>query len=468
MTRRSRAQARGLALAALLLAGCTEDLPLATRSAADPADVTTLIIVTTTADDGPGSLREAIDIAPSGTTIRFAPELAGETIEVSTSFYVNSVITVEGPTTAPVTIAGDGVRLFLVDVSGNLTLRNMVLTRGFSFSSGGAISLIAESSRLTVENSTISHSYSVSNGAAIGGDGTVTVMGSTLFGNFAVGVGGAIHIYDGSLAILNSTISGNSASVHGGGISVGNQAILTLFYSTVADNEAPMAGGISVLGSAELGHNILANNSGGNCGGGPLEESFNISSDLTCGFDEAAGGLNNTDPLIGPLADNGGLTLTHRPMAGSPVVDASLGPCRALLGSVLDAVDHDQRGVARPQGTHCDMGAVEQTAATLAIASATVDSKTGAATLRGTVQCSGLVDVEISVMLEQAQKARKVNTTVHASGEVVIPCSGEAEWSITLQPSSGAFRNGAATATAATDADLSDPVISALQLRWAK
>jgi hypothetical protein len=58
---------------------------------------------------------------------------------------------------------------------------------------------------------------------------------------------------------------------------------------------------------------------------------------------------SNTNALLGPLADNGGPTLTHALLAGSPAIDAAVGVCPAT----------DQRGVARPQGDGCDAGAFE-------------------------------------------------------------------------------------------------------------
>jgi len=68
----------------------------------------------------------------------------------------------------------------------------------------------------------------------------------------------------------------------------------------------------------------------------------------------------NADPLLGPLADNGGATLTMLPAANSPVIDAGIDSgCWKPDGSTGACAAGDQRGVARPQGAHPDMGAVE-------------------------------------------------------------------------------------------------------------
>ena len=74
----------------------------------------------------------------------------------------------------------------------------------------------------------------------------------------------------------------------------------------------------------------------------------NVFTDGTC-FPGASDAIVG-DPLIGPLADNGGPTLTHALQAGSPAIDfADAAVCPAT----------DQRGVARPQGAGCDTGSVE-------------------------------------------------------------------------------------------------------------
>lgn len=87
---------------------------------------------------------------------------------------------------------------------------------------------------------------------------------------------------------------------------------------------------------------------------------YNYSDDDTCEFDAATDEQNAADPLLGPLASNGGPTLTHLPQTGSPLINAipiaSCGGGDALAG---EAVTTDQRGVTRPQETGCEIGSVE-------------------------------------------------------------------------------------------------------------
>lgn len=80
-----------------------------------------------------------------------------------------------------------------------------------------------------------------------------------------------------------------------------------------------------------------------------FDNGYNISEDVAC-IDESTSFA--ADPLLGPLQDNGGSTHTHAPLEGSPAIDA-------IPLEVECTVTEDQRGVARPQGEGCDIGAYE-------------------------------------------------------------------------------------------------------------
>ena len=88
----------------------------------------------------------------------------------------------------------------------------------------------------------------------------------------------------------------------------------------------------------------------GDCAGSITSLGHNLASDASCAF-AGAGDLNSTDPSLGPLQNNGGETETHALLAGSPAIDA--------VPLAFCTLPTDQRGVARPQGTGCDMGAFE-------------------------------------------------------------------------------------------------------------
>ena len=137
--------------------------------------------------------------------------------------------------------------------------------------------------------------------------------------------------------------------------------MLTISSSTISGNSATIGGGISNGGTATLKNSIVANSSsGGNCSGIITSQGHNLSSDATCNFNNT-GDLNNTDPMLGPLQNNGGPTQTQALLSGSPAIDAGepLG-CTDGKGHLLKT---DQRGKPRPDPEDtggCDMGAYER------------------------------------------------------------------------------------------------------------
>jgi hypothetical protein len=117
--------------------------------------------------------------------------------------------------------------------------------------------------------------------------------------------------------------------------------------STISGNSANNGGGILTSGgTATLKNTIVANNEGGNCAGLPVtDDGGNLEwPGNDCGFALSA------DPLLGPLADNGGPTQTHALQPDSPAIDAAV-ECPPPAT--------DQRGVSRPQGDACDIGSFE-------------------------------------------------------------------------------------------------------------
>jgi hypothetical protein len=166
----------------------------------------------------------------------------------------------------------------------------------------------------------------------------VTLTQSTVSGNTARNSGGGLFNYD-TLTLTQSTVSGNRATTYGGG----------LYNSSNRRN-----------GSLTITSSIVASNpDGGDCyfnRGSITSHGYNLDSDTSCQL-TAATDQPGVDPLLGPLQDNGGGTLTHALIPGSPAVDAiSLGTngCGTTRYS-------DQRWRARPQpaGGACDIGAYE-------------------------------------------------------------------------------------------------------------
>lgn len=246
---------------------------------------------------------------------------------------------------------GDGGGIY--NNGGEVSLINVVLeeNRG-SAGRGGAI---FNEGLLTAYSSTITSNYSDSQAGAIFNHsfGIVTILNSTLSGNAAGNeqgeIGGAIY-NQGDMKLINSTISGNWAWV-GAGI-LNESATLEVINSTIVRNFAfhNEGGGIQNFGGDVLiGNTIIARNHGGDCRGGVISNGHNLDSDGTCWF--GPDDISREDPNIDSgLRNNGGPTLTHALLPGSPAIDA---------GALEGCPASDQRGAIRPKTVACDIGAFE-------------------------------------------------------------------------------------------------------------
>ena len=128
---------------------------------------------------------------------------------------------------------------------------------------------------------------------------------------------------------------------------------MMIVNSTVSGNSAATCGGVCG-GGVEIANTILNANASGNIDGTVTSHGYNISSDDGGGLLTGPGDQINTDPLLGPLRDHGGPTLTHMLMRGSPAIDAG-------DPSFTPPPDHDQRGACflRVFGPRIDVGSVE-------------------------------------------------------------------------------------------------------------
>ncbi|HXQ01623.1 MAG TPA: choice-of-anchor Q domain-containing protein, partial [Candidatus Udaeobacter sp.] len=168
----------------------------------------------------------------------------------------------------------------------------------------------------------------ISNGSFKTPGDSVTVSNSTISGNSAQGGGGISNEY-GLISIVNSTISGNSAQDAGGGIS-NYDGLVQIANSTLSGNSAAAGGGIynvaQYAATIETGNTILNGGASGenifNDGGTITSHGYNLSSDDGGGYLIGLGDQINTDPLLAPLQDNGGPTLTHALLPGSPAINA--------------------------------------------------------------------------------------------------------------------------------------------------
>lgn len=227
-----------------------------------------------------------------------------------------------------------------------------------SFNVGGIMSL---EGRLVITDSIVSDNYSGwGAGGILNNHGDLIVNETLISNNYAVDRGGGISNISGNEFVLkNSTISGNSVDDYMGGGIFNLVGTFSLINSTIVNNSAPAGdgGGIAAGGTMILTNTIIANSpSGGDCTtwGSVTSNGHNLDSDNTCGL--TASDIKATDPLLGPLQDNGGTTFTHALLPHSPARDS---------GNNVDCSPVDQRGQTRPadgddNGSYiCDIGAFE-------------------------------------------------------------------------------------------------------------
>ena len=235
-----------------------------------------------------------------------------------------------------------------------LKIEQAVIAENVTAVNGGGLFNEGNLATVTIRESQIrQNSAQGSAGGGIYNNGILTLQTSTVNGNQAR-TGGGIEHSGANLYLTNVTLSSNQASDDGGGLYNRGSAILShvTFYQNQAsgpatggnifNDEAQMAIDGSILQHAPGQANCF------NSSGFLNSQGHNLESDASCEFDQP-GDLSQTNPLLGMLLDNGGVTATHALSSGSPAVDAAGSSCPAT----------DQRGVSRPQGAACDMGAFE-------------------------------------------------------------------------------------------------------------
>lgn len=339
------------------------------------------LTVTNANDSGAGSLRQAIIDANPGDTIDFAPAVTGVISLTSGQLAIAKNLTIAGPGTGILAVDGNNAnRVFDISGGAKVFVSGLTIQRGReAAANGGAINIAG--AELTLSSASVVTNSAVSGGGLyIDAASSVTITDSTLGGNSANNYGGGLFGTASSRITLNrSTVNNNAAVANwGGGLLVENSSTLSLANTTVVSNTAGGSGGgglsvssasavtmtsVTLSGNTGVGiykfggtvaikNTIIANNDA-NCGGSMTSLGNNLSSDSGCGFNQPTD-LSSRDPLLGALqANEPGTTATQALLPGSPAVGAGDNAACAAAGSI------DQRGIVRPQGSRCDIGAYE-------------------------------------------------------------------------------------------------------------
>jgi len=330
-----------------------------------------------------GFLASSLTIRDSTISNNSAVMGGGLAIHNNTSIE-NSIIT-GNTATGDRSLGGGGG---IANLGGLVSLRRSTVSNNSSPSSQCCGGGILNSGRVDISDSDISGNTSNSPGGGIAtwGDffGGLTIANSTVRNNVSSSIGGGGLLNAGSAALTNVTFSGNRAGSPGSGGNVLNCSALCLPSLLSSPRDLTLTNVTLVGGVASTGGNIFAEAGGtmrlqntvldsgapSNCAGTLVSQGNNLSSDGSCALTGPAD-QNSTATGLGPLAPNGGPTLTHMPQPRSAAIDhAAQAACPI----------NDQRGVTRPidgdgDGVAiCDIGAVEAAFVPITAASPTPTS----------------------------------------------------------------------------------------------
>lgn len=368
--------------------------------------------VTNCNDSGSGSFRQAIldaNAAAGADTISISATCtASSPVNVASRIDVVSGggdLTISGPGASSFVLdGGDAVQIFSVLSADNLSISGVTFQNGSSTTvgtDGGAVYIqsandvlisgvvfesndagsfhagalqVGNSANVTITDSTFSN-----NSGGIGGalylvynSGPTVISNSTFVGNTATDYGGALVVYEepASFSMFNCTLTGNSAGGNGGAIAFsGMYTSAVLGFNTITDNTAGGNGGglyslygdsaetITIFGSIFAGNTAANGDEAWIDASVPVTSSDSLFRGGVVGFTPGGTDLVGVDPVLGPLADNGGLTMTRALLIGSPALDAGPTTFAPFVGDGFD-----QRGTpfVRSFNGRSDIGAFER------------------------------------------------------------------------------------------------------------
>ena len=333
------------------------------------------------------------------------------------AIYANGTLTLQGTTVSNNVTAGSAGGIYFSGAT--LALTDSSIVGNTAQNDSGGVVLQSGGSALTRTRVTGNSSSQGCGGISVRAGTSLAMDSCEVSSNQGGGLasrftGGGMENY-GSLGLSNCTFSGNSIQLMGGGAIFGSpgssaNALNCTFAANLVNSASPYAGGIMTTGAVFQARNSLF---AGSIGGSAPADFLGVltsgghnlvqSSTQTLIVGDTTGNLLNANPLLGPLQDNGGRTLTHDLLTSSPAVDT---------GDNSNLPATDQRGLPRIFGGTVDIGAVEvQTA---------LDNITWPRAHTLALAASG-----------------SVNNVLSANFQQVLGSSGESRWfKFTTQPDS--------------------------------
>jgi hypothetical protein len=335
------------------------------------------------------------------------------TITLTTAKTVGADLTIDGNN--KVTLLSNGSdKIFSVLGGVKLTLNKITLRGGANDSGCGGAVFLSPPAQLWTNQVRFLNNHALNGGAICQGAGSYTyLVQSLLKNNQALADGGAIYDSGGTLEIVDTDISNNSADANtGSGGGIRNAGDLFMTRSLVASNTASAGGGLYVAGNAVIETSTVSSNGAVDGGGiyhsgtslslnnstiafnystktGPLyytgvggiaevgtsalvknsliaynpynncttsqfvtvftSGGGNLDTDGSCKLNLTSD-IKNVNPRLSGLANNGGATRTHALLYGSPAIDKAIN---------ANCQTPDERGMPRPIGVNCDIGAFE-------------------------------------------------------------------------------------------------------------
>ena len=279
------------------------------------------LIVTSSADSGPGSLRAIISTAPSGSTIEFAHKVHNITL-TSGDLDIATILTIDGPGVNQLTISGDNAsRVFDISGTASVSISGLTITDGLATAGGGI--LLQGSASLNLSNCTVSQNVATGGtaGTAVGGGiedtsaGALTVTHCTFDGNKAIATG-------------PNTVPGTPGYTPGYIIALGGGIDLAFVAS----------GSATISDSTFTDNQALGGTTGASAGGGALSNSSNtpgttmtvtgctLSDNAAIGEAGGDGMVNFGSGQGGGINDFDNLTLVNSTLIGNQAVGTPLAP----------------------------------------------------------------------------------------------------------------------------------------------